>query len=49
MSDKRYRHLPVLEDNKLTGMVSSGDLVKADVADKDFMINQLENDILGSL
>ena len=48
MSDKRCRHLPVLEDNKLIGMVSIGDLVKAHVADKDFMINQLEHYILGS-
>ena len=48
MADKRCRHLPVLEDNKLIGMVSIGDLVKAHVADKDFMINQLEHYILGS-
>ena len=48
MSDKRCRHLPVLEDNKLIGMVSIGDLVKAHVADKEFMINQLEHYILGS-
>ena len=48
MAEKRCRHLPVLEDNKLIGMVSIGDLVKAHVADKDFMINQLEHYILGS-
>lgn len=48
MSDKRCRHLPVLEDKKLVGMVSIGDLVKAQVAEKDFMINQLEHYILGS-
>ena len=46
MSDKRCRHLPVLEDNKLVGMVSIGDLVSANVADKDFMISQLENYIM---
>jgi CBS domain-containing protein len=48
MSDKRCRHLPVFEDEKLIGMVSIGDLVKANVAEKDFMINQLEHYILGS-
>ena len=48
MSDKRCRHLPVLEDKKLVGMVSIGDLVKAHVAEKDFMIDQLEHYILGS-
>ncbi len=47
MSDKRCRHLPVLEDKKLIGMVSIGDLVNAHVAEKDFMINQLEHYILG--
>ena len=48
MTDKRCRHLPVFEDKKLVGMVSIGDLVKAHVADKEFMINQLENYIHGS-
>ncbi len=48
MSDRRCRHLPVLEGKKLVGMVSIGDLVKAHVAAKDFMIDQLENYILGS-
>lgn len=48
MSEKRCRHLPVLEDNKLVGMVSIGDLVSANVAEKEFMISQLENYILSS-
>jgi CBS domain-containing protein len=48
MSDKRCRHLPVLEKKELVGMVSIGDLVNAQVADKDFMIDQLEHYILGS-
>ena len=47
MSDKRCRHLPVLEDKKLVGMVSIGDLVNANVAEKEFMIDQLEHYILG--
>lgn len=48
MSDKRCRHLPVLEGEKLVGMVSIGDLVNAHVAEKNFMIDQLEHYILGS-
>lgn len=48
MSDKRCRHLPVFEDKALVGMVSIGDLVNAQVAEKDFMINQLEHYILGN-
>lgn len=47
MSDKRCRHLPVLDDNKLVGLVSIGDLVNAHVAEKNFMIDQLEHYILG--
>jgi len=48
MSDKRCRHLPVFDNGKLAGMVSIGDLVKAQVAEKNFMINQLEHYILGN-
>ena len=48
MSGKRCRHLPVLDGKKLVGMVSIGDLVNAHVADKDFMISQLENYIQSS-
>ena len=48
MTEKRCRHLPVYEDEKLIGIVSIGDLVKANVAEKEFMIHQLENYILGN-
>lgn len=48
MSDKRCRHLPVMENDRLVGLVSIGDLVKAQIAEKNFMINQLEHYILGS-
>jgi CBS domain-containing protein len=48
MSDKRCRHLPVIHDKELVGMVSIGDLVKAQVADKNFLITQLEHYILGN-
>ena len=48
MSEKRCRHLPVFEGDKLIGVVSIGDLVEANVAEKEFMISQLENYILSS-
>jgi len=43
MSDKRVRHLPVLDQGRLVGIVSIGDLVKAVIADQQFVIEQLEH------
>lgn len=40
---KRCRHLPVLDADQLVGLVSIGDLVKASIAEKEFIIEQLEN------
>ncbi len=48
MTEKRCRHLPVYEDKKLVGLVSIGDLVKAQVAEKEYFINQLEDYIHGA-
>jgi CBS domain-containing protein len=48
MTDKRIRHLPVILDNKVIGVISIGDLVKATIDEKDFMIKQLENYITGN-
>jgi CBS domain-containing protein len=42
VTEKRIRHLPVLQDGKLIGIISIGDLVKAIIADQQFMIEQLE-------
>ncbi|HXF76290.1 MAG TPA: CBS domain-containing protein [Methylomirabilota bacterium] len=42
MTDKRIRHLPVLQNDKLIGIISIGDLVKAIIADQKFIIEQLE-------
>jgi len=47
MTDKRIRHLPIMLDNKLDGMISIGDLVKAIIAEQKFVIEQLENYIYG--
>jgi len=48
MTDKRIRHLPVVEGEKLVGMISIGDVVKAIIRDKDFLIRQLEHYITGT-
>ena len=47
MSDKRVRHLPVLEEKTVTGIVSIGDLVKCIIGDQKFTIEQLEHYIHG--
>jgi CBS domain-containing protein len=47
MTEKHIRHLPVLVANQVVGLVSIGDLVKASIDEKDFMIKQLENYITG--
>lgn len=47
MTEKRTRHLPVLDKDKLIGIVSIGDVLKSFIAEKDFTIHQLENYISG--
>jgi CBS domain-containing protein len=41
MIEKRIRHLPVYENEKLTGIISIGDVVKAVIDEKEFVISQL--------
>jgi CBS domain-containing protein len=47
MTDKRVRHLPVLQDGKLLGMISIGDVVRAIIHEQKFEIQQLEQYIHG--
>jgi IMP dehydrogenase len=47
MTQNRLRHLPVMEDSKLHGMISIGDLVKHIISDQQFLIEQLEHYITG--
>ncbi|MEJ2393920.1 MAG: CBS domain-containing protein [Candidatus Thiodiazotropha sp.] len=44
---KRVRHLPVMQDNQLIGIISIGDLVKAIIENQQFVIEQLVNYING--
>ena len=47
MINKRIRHLPVIDDGKLKGVISIGDVVKAVIDEKEFVIEQLEEYISG--
>lgn len=43
ITEKRVRHLPVLEDDQVIGLLSIGDMVKDAISEKDFIIHELEN------
>lgn len=47
MTENRVRHLPVIDDGKLIGLVSIGDLVKDIISEQQFIIEQLEHYITG--
>jgi CBS domain-containing protein len=48
MSEKHFRHLPVLDENQqVVGIVSIGDMVKETICEKEFIIRQLEQYITG--
>ncbi|MGF1593528.1 MAG: CBS domain-containing protein [Kiloniellaceae bacterium] len=47
MTGKRFRHMPVMQAGKLTGIVSIGDLVKTIIDQQEFTIEQLKGYIAG--
>jgi CBS domain-containing protein len=47
VTDKRIRHLPVVDEGEIVGMISIGDLVKAIISDQQQAIEQLEHYISG--
>lgn len=48
MTDKRIRHLPVLVDGRVVGLVSIGDVVKARIENLTYSVSFLENYIMGT-
>ena len=48
MTERRIRHLPVVRDGELIGIVSIGDVVKATIAEQAFLIDQLRSYIQGA-
>ncbi len=48
MTQRRLRHLPVLHDGFLIGLISMGDVVKAIISEQEFLIDQLTRYIVGS-
>ena len=49
MTENRLRHLPVVDQGKLIGLISIGDLVKEIISEQKFIIEQLEHYITGDL
>ena len=47
MTEKHVRHLPVLHEDRMVGIVSIGDLVKSTIAEQKFTIEQLVHYISG--
>ena len=48
MTEKRVRHLPVIRDDNVVGVISIGDVVRAIIEDHEFSIQQLTSYITGS-
>jgi CBS domain-containing protein len=47
MTERRIRHLPVIDGGKMVGLISIGDIVKAEYANAEFEIHHLRDYIMG--
>ena len=47
MTENRFRHLPVVDDGSLVGLISIGDVVRTVIGEQQFLIDQLESYITG--
>lgn len=47
MTDKRIRHLPVMQDERVLGVISIGDIVKSLIAEQQYLIRELQSYIAG--
>ena len=47
MSENKIRHLPVIDNDKITGLISITDVIKNIISEKEFIIEQLEQYIAG--
>jgi IMP dehydrogenase len=48
MTERHFRHLPVIEEGRLVGLISIGDVVKSILDHQQFTIQQLEHYIVGT-
>jgi CBS domain-containing protein len=48
MTERRFRHVPVVKDGRLTGIVSIGDVVKSRMSELEFERDQLDHYVHGS-
>ena len=49
MTERHFRHLPVMEGERIVGIISIGDVVKSLLDHQQFTIQQLERYVVGSL
>ena len=49
MTDRKFRHLPVVTDDQLVGIISIGDVVNALINEQEIIINHLEDYITGKI